>query len=593
MRQSFSLVARCFVLLLLFLGHSALLLGQGLPEMPCRPWRDSSTGRLYWNRHQPVFLMLSPTPSVDGGELLTSETMPQWASPFYFDTEGVNYLRTRSAVDTVTKKVVTPLREILWEVYADGLPPISHLAFEEGGLRSGGEMLLGEGTRLVLAAEDQTSGVHSIYYSTDSVNFTQYTGPFAPPSEGVCEFYFLAFDNVGNREQVRRQRLMVDRTPPESRCVVTGVHLDRENTVASTSTMYIEASDALSGVAKIFYRIDSAQWREYSPRSAISLSKVEDGRHKLQFYSVDVVGNREPVQEFPFFLDATAPITISDILGDRFIVGDKTYFSGRTKLKITALDNHAGVKEVLYSINGSEFKPYTDPFYMPNSQGWHSVRYFSIDSTENRTSGQHDDEFFEYRMKVDKIYVDLTGPAISHFLQGPSFMRNDTVFVSPSTLVTLRGDDPESGLKRLAYSIDDDAWEKLYEGPFDLQGLSSGEHKIEYFGYDKVENRNVAVFTFILDSDPPEVSYQLSVAPYEESGEGSGQLIFPRDAQVFLVAQDNMTGIARLQYSLNGRPRVEYTKPFGDLERGRNRLIIYAEDLVGNQSETLITFEVR
>lgn len=580
------------VALLLQVGAQRVL-AQGMPPAKPRYWVNPENGKLYWNKNLPAFVMLSPLPTGDSATILDSHSTPQWGRPFYFDTEGVNYMRTRYAVDTATRQTIMPKREILWEVYSDGLPPETRVAVEGGKRRPDGRLYANSETKITLLATDAVSGVRRTHYSLDSTRFVEYTGSFSPEQEGNLTLYYCSEDQVGNREKMRTMPIVVDFTPPSSECVVVGVHLDRENTIAKSTTIYIEAEDKGAGLAATYYRIDSGAWQRYPARSKIPLETIADGRHTLSFYSEDLLGNREPEQHFAFFLDDTAPITISDILGDRFIVGDKTFFSGRTKLKITAVDNHAGVKEVLYSVNDGPFVPYTEPFYMPNEQGWHRVRYFSIDSMENRTTGDRLEKFYEYRMKVDRIYVDLTGPTISHSLQGPSFSRNDTVFVSPLTRVTLSGQDPESGLKRLAYSIDGDAWEKLYEAPFDLQGLESGEHGIEYFGYDNVENRNVGSFFFILDSDPPRVDYQLSVAPYKDGKGGAGVPIFPVDSEVFLMAQDNMTGVKRLEYSLNGKPRTAYTKPFGGLERGKNRLLVYVEDMVGNSAETMLTFEVR
>ena len=48
----------------------------------------------------------------------------------YLDTEGKNTFRSPSAVDTVTKEVVIPKEDIIYEVYADSKPPRTHLKFE-------------------------------------------------------------------------------------------------------------------------------------------------------------------------------------------------------------------------------------------------------------------------------------------------------------------------------------------------------------------------------------------------------------------------------------------------------------------------------
>ena len=556
------------------------------PAAPIPYYRDSTTGRLYWNKHIPLYVSLSPNADGSGGTVLQSHRTPQWGFPFYLDTEGVNYIRTRWAVDTATRRAVQPPTEILWEVYADGRPPESRIAVLPHVVLKDGRIAVNAEATATLTSRDAVSGVGATYYSLNGADYQPYSAPFAVPQEGECTIAYFAEDHVGNREALRTYQLLVDRSAPTTECILLGMVLT-DNTVAKHTQIRLQPHDAYSGVKQTRYRLDSGAWVLYPPRTPIPLLKVPDGAHLLEFLSEDYVGNVEPVQQFRFYLDAIPPITISDVLGDRFVVGDKTFFSGRTKMKITAVDNRSGVKEVLYSVDGGPFEQYQEPFYMPNRPGWHTVRYYSLDSTENRTESRDNQQFLEYRMKVDKIYVDLSGPTISYSLTGETFTRNDTTFVSPRTTVTLRGSDAESGLNRLVYTIDNDAWEKSYSAPFDLQGLSSGFHRVEYIGYDNVENRNTKTFEVLVDNTPPTFGFELSVAPYQERKGADGEPVYPADAKVYLTAQDGLTGIRSLQYSLNGKPLTSYTKPFGGLERGKNRLLVRVEDLVGNVHEEM------
>ncbi len=565
-----------------------------LPAPVARVWRSPETGRLYWNKALPAYLFLSTSPSGTNAEKLDSRTSPQCASPFYFDTEGVNYMRTRWAVDTVTRKTITPHREVLWEVYADGIAPATQAHFQaEAQLQRNQLLYLGRGAKIALTAKDAVSGVRATYYSLNGGPFVRYEDEIVLDSSGAQELAWCSEDQVGNREQMHRRPFVLDLDAPVTSSIIHGVNLGQDNTLAASSTFMLEAKDALSGVLHTYYRIDDGKWLLYRAGTHISMRTLEDGPHAIEFYSNDRVGNKEAEDVTPFYLDKTPPIAISDVLGDRFVVGDKVFFSGRTKLKITAVDNHSGVKSVQYQVDQGAFQEYEDPFYLPNTQGWHTVRYFALDSTENTTRGKDRAKFLEYRMKVDRIYVDLTGPTIRHSLNGKSFTRNDTVFISPGTRITLSGHDAESGLKSLAYSIDEDAWEKTYEGPFDLQGLKSGEHRVEFFGYDNVGNRNIGEFSFILDSDAPEVAYEMSVAPFENEEDAEGNPVYPLNAQIFLTGQDNLTGIARLEYSLNGKAFREYRGAFGGLERGRNRLAIRVVDMVGNIREKRLHVQVR
>lgn len=600
MKPNSTALGRLSALLLLAIAIAPTFSVFAQEQQPPQPtehqFRDTTSGKLYWNRHKPLYLFVGATPDPASAHLLKSRKQAQWGTPFRLDTEGVNYIRTRWAVDPATGRTIQPKQEILWEVYADGIAPrttIQTHAEAKAVHPKTKAKLLGRNARITLTAKDAVSGVQSIHYAINGKPYQLYTGQIPLPDEGKVSIAYLATDRVGNQEKLHTLKLTVDTTPPATRAIAVGVNVGKDNTLSKNTALVLEATDPIAGVAATRYRIDSGQWRRYPPRTRISLQKVKGGQHRLEFYSTDRVANREAMQHFDFFLDDTAPITISDILGDKFIVGNKTFFSGRTKMKITSVDNHAGVKDVLYSIDSQPFTSYTDPFYMPQKPGWHTVRYYAIDSTENQTEGARASRFYEYRMKVDRIYVDLTGPTISHSLVGKTYRRNDTVFVAPTTRITLKGHDPESGLRNLAYSLDQDAWEKNYGGPFDLEGIPSGQHQMEYFGYDNVGNRNIASFSFILDSDPPEVDYSISVKPYENQQDAEGQPIYPKDARVFLTGQDNMTGVSKLEYSLNGRPYRLYKGAFGGLERGTNRLKIRATDYVGNTHEKMRKISVR
>ena len=195
----------------------------------------------------------------------------------------------------------------------------------------------------------------------------------------------------------------------------------------------------------------------------------------LEYYSVDHVKNKAEVKSFPFYFDKTAPITAADILGDRYVVGEKVYFSGRTKMKLTAVDNKVGVKEIKYAIDAGDFLTYDQPFYLPSLSGEHVIRYYSIDNLANQATG-----FEEFKHYVSKIYLDLTGPDIEYAYIGRKFETRDTVFINKETQITFKGNDPESGLKYISYSLNNISEESKYEGPFSI--TQEGFHRVEFFG---------------------------------------------------------------------------------------------------------------
>jgi len=91
-------------------------------------WYVNEKGRFFVNRHLGVYLWLSF--SDDQGSqkhLLQSETSKN-VNPLHFDTEGYNSIRTPWEVDS-NGHYVTPRKDIVFEVYADGLPPIVSTVF--------------------------------------------------------------------------------------------------------------------------------------------------------------------------------------------------------------------------------------------------------------------------------------------------------------------------------------------------------------------------------------------------------------------------------------------------------------------------------
>ena len=105
------------------------------------------------------------------------------------------------------------------------------------------------------------------------------------------------------------------------------------------------------------------------------------------FYATDNVGNVEQSQKYNFYLDKTPPVLIDELLGDTYFVNGKEYTSGRSKLKLTAIDNKAGVKEIYYTTNGKFYQLYTEPFYLPSVAGAMQINFYAVDNVSNKTTG--------------------------------------------------------------------------------------------------------------------------------------------------------------------------------------------------------------
>jgi len=538
----------------------------------------SEDGTIYWNKNLPLYIRVSPY--ADGqGHLLKSKN-PQYANPIYLDTEGVNYIRTRYAVDKESKKIASPLTEVLMPVIADGTGPNSKITFKIAPHHTAkGLHYYGKDLRLQIESVDKHAGVDFIMQQMDNNGYTDYYTDMEVNVEGPHVISYYGVDRVGNKEKTNTKEFIVDLSPPSVTHNING--FADNNVIASTSKMYFTGTDDLSGVYRIYYRFDDQEYRIYNG-SNVDFTKLEDGDHILEYYAVDHVKNESGVFTYNFYFDKTAPLTASDILGDRFVVKDKVYFSGRTKMKLTAVDNKIGVKEIRYSIDNSDFELYDQPFYLPSIPGEHSIKYYSLDRLSNRPAGSE-----SYKHNISLVYLDLTGPTVSHRLRGPSFKAAGVQYIGPETQIEVKGIDKESGLQYLTYSLDGDASEQVYTQPFTIN--NSGDHKIEFFGYDNVNNRNIAGTEVSVDATPPTIYETYSSRSFEYQ---DGYAIYPHYVTLFLAATDDIVGNDKIYYSINGAKERLYTKPLTDWAKDKIYTIgIRAIDKVGNEAKKEIAFK--
>jgi hypothetical protein len=294
------------------------------------------------------------------------------------------------------------------------------------------------------------------------------------------------------------------------------------------------------------------------------------------------VGNRSINTTFNFYYDKLAPLTASDILGDKYLYQEKVYFSGRTKMKLTAIDNKAGVKEIYYAIDNEQFKIYEDPFYLPSVQGNHTIKFYSVDRLSNRPSGAE-----EYKHNINLVFLDLTGPDISHNFTGPTFKTADELFLGPFTSIHLVAKDNQSGLQYISYSLDGVQAETRYDKPIVLN-VSSGKHKIEMFAYDNVNNRNVHQTEVHFDAGAPRILPNFSTNIIEQR---EGNPVYPVYTVLFLAATDEIVGNDKIYYSINDGNEQIYSNPISNFQAGKKYDIkVRAVDKVGNESRQTVSF---
>jgi hypothetical protein len=559
-----------------------LLSFQATAQEPSKPTYENRVhekdGHYYVQKSLPVYLSFSVTP--DGKDYpLKSEKHTSDANPMYLDTEGVNYIRSKWAVDPNTGKAITPQREVLMEMYADGLAPRTNLSFSGAPRYSkGGTTYFGKGLNVSLSARDGVSGVMETQYALNG-NYTKYSSSVGASKEGTNTFYYYSADYVGNAEQTRSRAFTVDLTPPVSDHSIVGI-VHNSNIIAPSTTFKLSTTDNLAGIRSVRYSFDSRSERGYSPN--IGVSYLPDGEHTLYYYATDNVSNEATKKSFQFYLDKIAPVVTQKVVGDQY-KGNYLYVSSRTKINLSATDNKAGVKDVYYRMDGGSRTTYSSDFGVPNKLGVHFIKYQAVDNVENMASN-----------KNLTVYVDNKAPETGIFYGSPQFFHRDTLFITSQTPVTLKYRDAHSGIQTTSYSIDG-AGMKAYS-KFTIPG--EGNHSIGFQSVDRVNNReelkNSKVF---VDNTPPNIFINFSIEPIGKKG---GLDIYPNYVRMFVGATDKHVGAEQVMYSIDDAPLSLYSSPttldVSELNRFKKRkkysVRVVVKDKLGNEAEKTVEFYV-
>jgi fibronectin type 3 domain-containing protein len=233
-------------------------------------------------------------------------------------------------------------------------------------------------------SNDPVSGVSSyslyknlVYYTNTGLT-TEYTDT-AVAEGNEYDYAATATDNV-NHESAKSDSTTttIDTLPPTTTHTIDGIVGNDGWYKESAVGVTLGSSDAISGVAIIYYMINSGPWIEYTGTFQLS-----DGTWTVDYYAVDVAGNIETTNSFDVKVDATPPETTMDI--------DCTWENGlfcksAATVTIAASDNTSGVSTTLYCVDRTgtclPTTPYTTPVSVSDA-GVNYVRYYSTDVADN------------------------------------------------------------------------------------------------------------------------------------------------------------------------------------------------------------------
>ena len=553
-----------FSIILMFYGFCLSAQNDTIPAF----YKDS-TGKLFIATGTHVYLYVGTSPDGSKSYRLKGDNGNE---PIHWNGHGLKHL---------THLNLYLGRRVNLDLFADAIPPKTSIGFESSRdvQKDNITYISGQGV-IELSSKDPDAGLKEIYYSLNGSGSTRYTEPIKLEGEGEYQLSVYALDNVGNKEEDITRTIYVDNTPPLSRLNIEGDKFG--NIVSGRASLVLSSTDAL-GVKQTLYSIDSSKMTPYS--KPIRTSTIREGEHTIRWYSLDAIENVEAIKSFTFFVDKTPPMVFEEINGNTYMVAGKEFSSGRSQLKIAAVDNKAGVREIDYSLNSGDFKVYEKPVYLSDMLGVASVKSFAVDNVNNRS--QSDSQTESFTMPT----VDITGPQIFYSFSGPKIELRDTTWIGPKTKIAITAKDIGAGVSKTTYKVKGGE-EKVYTEPFSFDKL--GFQEVICSAFDNVDNVNFISFGVGVDNQAPSIYYRFSVEPSGWKNENGEKIpIYSKGLKIYLAATDNLSGIGGLNYSLNSSRETVYSSPIERFKSGETyNLLIKTSDVLGNASEKSIKFRV-
>ena len=324
----------------------------------------------------------------------------------------------------------------------------------------------------------------------------------------LCNIFIIALclplnaqENITQPEastEVEKEEPSLKNTVPENKSSIvvnSGFFSNGNVTYAkSTTKIKLSASDPISSVQKIEYKIDNAA--EYITYTA-PIQIREEGAHQIHYRALDLVGNIEFENVVTVIIDTTSPV-ISTLLSKPLInVNDKNFVSVKdnTKLSMVAIDEYSGVKGIEYSINGGEYETYTVPIIL-NTPGDKNILIRSVDNLGNTSE--------VYKMNIS---VDFNIPTCNIALENQIIESEGKTYSVKNNKFVITAADAESSIDSIYFKLDDSESFEQYISPIIL--TTEGKHIIVAKSVDKAGNESELVTKeVIVDIEAPQSSLE-------------------------------------------------------------------------------------
>ena len=538
-------------------------------------------GKIYLPFRMPLYLSIATSPGGEARPLLNQKSLEnkkkKKQSPFIIHGgEGKHRLMHPENPAQKHKPLLIPADD-LFMLHVDKTPPKSWVQASKAPThRKKNLFVYGQPIQLSLHAKEYSkirSGLAGIYSPDGTTPFSPYVKPFQFGLEGYYKLYYYAVDQVGNFGKPKLFTFAVDLSSPVTSPQIAGP--GHEQILGPKSKLQLIGDDPIAGVASIYYRLKGPSKLKGRYRGPIPMKKMKSGSYKINYFAIDRVKNKEFEKEYSFYLDRKPPKMDIAVLGKFHRYKNKLFLRPDSKILLTGKDQKAGFKQAKYSF-AKEFQSFITPIPLPKGQRW-VFRYYGLDRVDNAS-----------RVKKIIVIKDDTSPYTGNLLFGPIHRSGSHIYAGNDVTIKLESDDSGSGIKETKYRVDGGEWQ-TYKRGFSINSL--GEHVVEYFSRDRVENQERSKkLRFNVDTQGPEIVHQMGGL---SRGMEDGLPVYASGSIFFILGNDPDSGLDQVRYQINGRRIKSYKNPLHLTRPGHYRINIFARDQVGNESETKTQFIIQ
>ncbi|HEC75928.1 MAG TPA: hypothetical protein ENI33_01560 [Thermoplasmatales archaeon] len=446
------------------------------------------------------------------------------------------------------------------------------------------------------SASDNLSGLLAVnlYYRYSSNNYSwgswiPYGGDNSPPwqwnftapnGEGYYELYTISRDVAENSENPPPSadlKIGVDLNPP-----ITTISASQSygNYILPTSMIILSATDTVSGVNSIYYRIWNGTWHPI-PGTGVGKGNnfyvysapfylTKEGTNYVEFYSDDIVGNEETTHNVTYIVD-TVPPSITNIVAFPSVQLPGNYVN----VSCDVTDNKSGVKRVFLEVEypDGSFSNFT--MYQYGCCGYYRNRIYNIVGEYNFTIYAVDNLGNGRKSSVHHFTIQGgNSPPTTTYSLNPSSPNGKNGWYITSVEVTFTATDPDGdAIAYTKYRIDGGAW-ITYTGSFFID--QDGEHTIEFYSEDDKGNvETTKNFDIKIDTSAPTVLLQKPVFGYLYIFDraiwplASGNTVVIGKITVRVIAYDGDSRIDNVSFYVNGLlENIDTLYPYEWLWRG-------------------------